>query len=137
MEGKKCSKCKLVKGLGEFYVTKKGWLTGWCKECSRASGRLRDARRSRTKPVVERHRKAVVQKYGLTLEGYEVLLNAQGGRCAICRGVDVGRSLAVDHDHATGRVRGLLCVTCNTGLGSFKDDTQLLELAKLYLNRTK
>jgi hypothetical protein len=51
--------------------------------------------------------------YGVTEEEYRALLDAQEGRCAICRRRPVNRRLAVDHDHNTGKVRGLLCYTCN------------------------
>lgn len=55
--------------------------------------------------------------------------------CAICGGRDPvsGKALAIDHDHSTGRVRGLLCIRCNTALGSFKDDAALLVGALAYL----
>lgn len=58
----------------------------------------------------------------------------QGGRCAICRREpEQGRRLAVDHDHATGEVRGLLCKACNTALGMFRDDVASLARAIGYL----
>jgi hypothetical protein len=80
-------------------------------------------------------------KYGLTLEKYAELLQAQGGCCAICRstdpksknGADRPGEFAVDHDHATGEVRGLLCGHCNTGLGLFQDDASRLQAAMTYL----
>ena len=69
---------------------------------------------------------------------YEALLEAQGGVCRICRGPEIaGRSLAVDHDHLSGRVRGLLCGRCNLGLGTFKDDPALLAAAIEYLTTTR
>lgn len=75
------------------------------------------------------------KKYGLTLDEVTVL-RAQG--CAICGqdGID-GRwgNLHIDHDHATGRVRGVLCGSCNLGLGKFRDDSELLRRAVEYLAR--
>ncbi len=65
---------------------------------------------------------------------YERLLAAQNGGCAICGKEANGNRLSVDHDHGTGRVRGLLCQQCNTGLGGFRDDPALLERAIAYLN---
>lgn len=72
-------------------------------------------------------------KYGITLEQYDQMFNKQGGVCAICGRPPKIRRLAVDHDHKTGIVRGLLCFRCNYGLGFWKDDKQLLGAALTYL----
>ncbi len=66
-------------------------------------------------------------------EGYNIWLQRQGGVCAICKAKPVGARLAVDHDHKTMRVRGLLCRQCNTALGSFNDDPSRLRAAVAYL----
>lgn len=71
--------------------------------------------------------------YGITLEWYEETLAAQGGGCKICGRSPKGRQLSVDHDHNSGKVRGLICYYCNTGLGNFKDDADLLRRALAYL----
>lgn len=63
-------------------------------------------------------------KWGITFMEYEVMLGAQGGACAICRKVPDGKYLAIDHDHRTGKIRGLLCSKCNTALGSLKEDPE-------------
>lgn len=78
------------------------------------------------------------QQYGITLEEYEKLLESQGGKCAICPTVlDSSQSTTIPHvDHVhnqTGRIRGLLCLRCNLGLGSFRDNPQLLKRAVDYL----
>ena len=76
-------------------------------------------------------------KYGITIEDYDRMLEDQGGRCAICRTNDPGGSgsrFAVDHDHKTGKVRGLLCQNCNTGIGLLQDNVLILEQAIRYLN---
>lgn len=99
--------------------------SGMCKRC-RQLGAYRDGSA----------RSAALKRYGLTHEAYESMLLAQGGVCAICGGMSPGgRRLAVDHDHVTGVVRALLCGTCNTGLGSYKDDPALLRAAAVYLER--
>jgi hypothetical protein len=76
--------------------------------------------------------------YGLTKTDYLAMLAEQGGGCAICGEPQEERGpnrAAVDHDHATGAVRGLLCTKCNTGLGAFRDRTDLLAKAAMYLKR--
>jgi hypothetical protein len=70
--------------------------------------------------------------YGLSSDDYAALLAEQNGVCAIC-GKTPKSILYVDHNHATGSVRGLLCQDCNIGLGRFKDDIVLLEAAIKYL----
>lgn len=73
--------------------------------------------------------------YGITDPEYQALLIKQNELCAICGGppIRAGHSLSVDHCHTTGKIRGLLCSNCNTGLGLFKDSPELLEKALLYL----
>ena len=79
------------------------------------------------------------KKYNLTAEAYEEILESQGSKCAICSRVNSMNkrtgSLFIDHDHATGEVRGLLCHWCNAGIGYFKDDINLLDNAIDYLGR--
>ncbi len=77
--------------------------------------------------------------YGITVGQYMLMFNTQDGRCAICGKPETSqqngktRWLAVDHDHATGEVRALLCTACNSGLGGFRDNPELLEKATEYL----
>lgn len=71
-------------------------------------------------------------KYGLSIADYDVLAEKQNGVCAICGEPDKQR-LAVDHNHETGVVRGLLCRLCNLGLGHFKDRPGVLTKAAKYL----
>jgi hypothetical protein len=80
------------------------------------------------------------RKFGLPLGQYEAMLAAQENRCLICKGenlVESKRSLAVDHDHNTGAIRGLLCYRCNVGLGYFLHDPQRLASAISYLSGGK
>jgi hypothetical protein len=85
--------------------------------------------------------RSILRKYGITQEEFRRLLAAQGGGCGICgRKFGMLRSgkrlrLCVDHDHKTNAVRGVLCTSCNNGLGRFKDDPKLLERAVAYLRR--
>lgn len=75
--------------------------------------------------------------YGITLAEYEALLVEQDGKCAICGQKDEYFNLAVDHCHGTNRVRGLLCVGCNRGIGIFRDSPDLLMKAVEYLKNPK
>jgi len=89
----------------------------------------------------ERCRANTLKKdYGITVEQYDAMLAAQNGRCALCRTDKVGdgrwnKRLAVDHDHVTGVVRGLLCSKCNIGLGAFGDNESTLAAAAHYVMR--
>jgi len=76
-----------------------------------------------------------LKPFGITPDIYYAILNAQGGGCGICGAKQ--RRFHVDHCHATGRVRGLLCSECNLGLGKFKDNPKTLESAAMYLRAAK
>lgn len=75
------------------------------------------------------------EKYKISIDDYNSLFEIQKGRCAICgtHQTDLKRVLCVDHDHATGKVRGLLCSNCNHGLGQFRDSVGFLASAIKYL----
>ena len=77
-------------------------------------------------------------KFGITQLDFDSMLKEQGGKCAVCGADQPGggrKHLCVDHCHDTGKVRGLLCIKCNTGLGAFDDDVVLLSSALTYLER--
>jgi Recombination endonuclease VII len=74
----------------------------------------------------------LTRRYGISAARAQELIDAQGGVCAICRERAPDH---VDHDHATGQVRGMLCLPCNTGLGHFNDDVEVMAKAIDYLNR--
>jgi Recombination endonuclease VII len=77
---------------------------------------------------------STLKKHGLTLEDYNNILKKQNNKCAICKRKNPhGIDLAIDHNHKTGKIRGLLCTNCNTALGSFKDSTKTLQNAIEYL----
>lgn len=83
----------------------------------------------------ERGKKARLKKYGLTLEEYTRLLEQSQGLCAICE--QPMERPVVDHDHSTGAFRGILCNSCNTALGGFRDNPQILRRAIAYLERSR
>ena len=113
-------------------------------EYSRRYKPLRDRWREDHPDAVRRHNKNVRlrRKYGITVAEYETLRAAQADLCLICdqpeatinRGIP--QQLAVDHDHNTGRVRGLLCIRCNMMIGGAKHDPAILRSAIAYLERT-
>lgn len=79
-------------------------------------------------------KKQALSKYNLPIEEYDRMVKEQRGKCAICGQEQTTKSrLFVDHDHNTGKVRGLLCDCCNFGIGHFQDDPLLLEIAIEYL----
>jgi len=112
-----------------------------CKSTTRVLGhpgpRCATCWRTETKRRKESaHGQYVERIYGISEEEYKLLYEAQGGRCAICRkATGAARRLAVDHNHKTGEIRGLLCKPCNRyGLGMFaRDDPEVFDRAANYL----
>lgn len=87
-----------------------------------------------TQAYKDKRRDGLLRKqFGIGLDEYTALLDAQHGVCAICSRIDPVRSLAVDHCHTTGKVRGLLCRDCNQGLGLYQDNIERLKRAADYL----
>lgn len=126
---KTCKICETQKEKSEFYINEKSFR---CKECEKA--RKRKERTIRDHHHMDR-KKMLKYHYGITPEDYVNMLHKQKGVCAIC-GQDnpVHRgNMCVDHSHTTGKVRGLLCHTCNITLGYMKDDVNLLLNAIRYL----
>jgi hypothetical protein len=88
-------------------------------------------KRHRWRTDTEYRERLYTGRYGLSPDDYHKLVRQQGGVCAICR--KAGRALEIDHCHATNMVRRLLCHKCNTGLGQFDDDPDVLRAAAAYL----
>ncbi len=147
---KSCTRCDAEKPTTEFSndSRSKGGLRSYCKPCGvrysmewQAKNLERHNAYRRAKPAPSnqgdaRYAYHLEKTYGLTLEQYYAMLEAQAHVCATCGGTDEGRRLAVDHCHVTSRVRQLLCGGCNRGLGFFHDDPTLLERAIEYLGRS-
>lgn len=98
----------------------------------------RDRRLETTREWVKKNPRRVKDNllkwsFGISLEQYEQLLESQNGVCGICKKPPKRIHLAVDHDHDTGAIRGLLCTHCNTVIGFAKDDPSILESAIDYL----
>lgn len=99
-----------------------------------------EAQRARARAYYANYRERVAEKrlikaYGMDAAAYGRMLAEQSGVCLICGDAPDGKPLFVDHCHATGAVRGLLCTQCNTGLGMFGDDPSRLLAAAAYLMR--
>ena len=115
----------------------KDGIGGRCQECNRkrTSEWYQKNKHKRSTPELLAYRRdwSRKRKFGITADEYMDLLLKQEGICAICGDVNIDRSLAVDHDHVTGHVRGLLCTRCNQGLGQFRDNIDFLKRAIEYL----
>lgn len=159
---KTCKKCGVMKPLDDFYRSA-GMRDGYrndCKPCNLDEKRRRYLadpvaakarvkrwqqenperlnayrRARRLEPEVKRRERAghLMRKFGMTLDEYDVMLDAQNGGCAICTRAPEETSLHVDHDHSTGRIRALLCFQCNNALADFREDPDLLRNAVTYL----
>ena len=130
MEGtKRCTKCGEEKPVEEFYGRKRAvdGLEPLCRLCKK------DYSRSYYAP--ERRRERALKGYGLTIDGYGALLASQDCRCWVCgkHDDDEHKCLSVDHDHATGRIRGLLCGKCNRAIGLLGDTPETVLKAYEYL----
>lgn len=127
---RKCRMCGIVKLKDRMAIHS----PGVCKECiTRKCARWGAENPDRWK---SQKRDSYLNKmYGISLNGFMALLESQHGMCAICaREIgDGGNELHVDHDHKSGRVRGILCGRCNRGIGQFNDDPALLKKALDYL----
>lgn len=94
-------------------------------------------KRNPEKQTLSKKKSILKHQYGLTLEEYENMVRVSGGRCYICNkykpATNCRNGLCVDHDHKTGKNRGLLCHSCNRALGLLGDNTEILEQAVKYL----
>ena len=135
---KSCSDCGINKPTDHFYSNSKfddRKRQTVCKECKLTKSKQRYSC-GRVKAKVRNQ--TLKRKYGISLQEYDYLYKRQNGLCAICKEVNLnGWQLAIDHDHKTGKVRGLLCSSCNTGLGLFKDSIENLNSAVDYLERSE
>lgn len=141
---KTCTKCRVDKPLAKFWPDKrrKSGRMARCKRCKVDDARdYRRARPELGKAIYLRNKDAVRErllrrKYGVGLADYAAMLVAQDGCCAICdKEEPPDKMLDVDHDHATGVVRGLLCTNCNRMVGHAHDSADLLEAGATYLRR--
>ncbi len=156
MDSKECTRCGETKPLDQFFplygeqkvIGARNGRThkAHCKKCNNQSGLhyKRQNPAARKRYIESRRIQTIKKKYGLSPEQYFSKLESQGGGCAICSTTE-GKKLkrlsktrfnfAVDHDHDTDKVRGLLCDTCNRALGMFGDSPENLRSALAYLEK--
>lgn len=139
---KVCTGCGEEKHITRFNVTAyvPGGRSNRCKDCcNESTRRWRDRPGNRERNNTRAKASNKLRAYGLSTEAIAALLASQGGGCAICRSeLQIGtRNCHVDHDHATGANRGLLCSSCNTGIGLMRDNEEILLSAVRYLRRSR
>jgi len=141
LKRKKCTKCGEIKPLSDFnkcWKAKDGhqWQCRVCANLYRKSikGKIVQKKYAQTlKGKKTGLNKKLKNKYGITLAEYDWMFEQQGGVCAICGRINLnGQRLGIDHNHNTGKVRGLLCISCNHKL-SIVEDTEFVKKAKDYL----
>lgn len=147
---KLCPKCKEDLPYSAFNkaARRDGYQT-YCRSChnkmqrekyssdpmAKVRRQFRAGRRKEANPTAQREAE-LKRLYGITLQDYVDMFKKQGEVCAICKEeCKTKKSLSVDHDHNSGKVRGLLCNRCNRALGMFQDSPPLLLRAAEYLNR--
>ena len=135
MENKSCPHCGTTKNLENFYLNA-GKLSSWCKPCTIARSK-NHAKTNPTKRKDQDNKYYLKKKFNLSVAEYDKLLENQNGVCAICKKVEIRKNsrLSVDHCHYSHEIRGLLCRSCNLGLGYFYDTPGLLKNAINYLQK--
>lgn len=133
---KKCCKCQLYlyKSLFGYKKSTKDNLQTACRKCMSVYGKVA---RSANKDAIQNIR--LKSRYKITLQDFRSMLEKQEYRCYICgkHQESLKKALCVDHDHATGEVRKLLCMPCNVILGNCNEDINILEKIKEYIYEHK
>ena len=123
-----CPSCKKVKDIDCFNKDSRTvyGITIYCKECFKIDYK---------KNIIRNTDNYLKYEYNITLDEYNNLLKKQNDKCSICgkSSKENKKRLAIDHNHTTGKIRGLLCSSCNQGLGKFYDNVEFLENAIKYL----
>ncbi|ONK09556.1 endonuclease domain-containing protein [Streptomyces sp. MP131-18] len=131
-EPRACRTCGSVKPADDFYQHQGGRRVH-CKTCMRQRDKARYRDTNGKDAVFD---KSLRRLYGITLEQYQSMVEEQGQRCGLCgEQPDTAKRMHVDHDHATGQIRALLCHHCNLLLGNAKDSIVRLRQAIAYLER--
>ena len=138
---KQCQKCKIVHPVEAFTknTRRKDNLATWCKQCRAEYAKL--YRASHKEKIKNKQRDIrYKESYGISLQDYNHILEKQGNKCACCGTTQPSKSpgkwtnFCVDHCHLTGEVRGLLCNSCNIGIGKLGDNLSGVLNAVSYLS---
>jgi hypothetical protein len=123
-----CAACSGFKGISEFPRNRSSsdGLATYCKPCHNAK-----AKETHTRLYGGTRQYHLKRRYGLSIADVDAMIEAQGGTCAVCP----GPPQHVDHDHATGEVRGILCFNCNQALGNARDNPMVLRGLARYLDK--
>ena len=133
---KTCYACKKEKPVSEFYRSNVNYYQKECKVCNKE----RKYRWHQTElGKLSSANTKLKRRFGITLDEFNEMYKNQSGKCLICDATEsmLGHRLAVDHCHITGKIRGLLCKSCNVALGGFKDNIESLKKAIKYLEEKK
>ena len=144
-----CSKCKKwYPATLEFFFKDKKHITGLtshCKNCRREYRKIYNKQTAKKNAIYSKkyrlenpeksRNSTLIRKYGITLEDYNKMLKLQNNKCLICLRDFIKFKGNVDHNHKTGKIRGILCPTCNRVLGLFKDDINRFQRAIDYLKK--
>lgn len=134
---KVCTKCKEIKPLEKFSKrnTKSGYYS-WCMPCNHEYGKkyYQDNKNKERQKLYLKNRR--LSAFGLDSESFDKILESQNGLCAICK-VPSLKTLHVDHNHSSGKVRGLLCFKCNVAVGLLKDNIENTKSLLEYLIRSE
>lgn len=129
-------KVEISKRANRYYRTHKNEIAEQHKERKdeRAEYQKKYRQTGKGKLIHKSPERSLKNRYGITLKQYDQMFEEQNGICAICGGINKsGRRLHLDHDHKTGKIRGLLCGNCNTGIGMLKENIDILCNAISYL----
>lgn len=140
---KYCNRCKILKTLENFYDcnTSKDGLSHNCKQCISIKfknyyllNKDRISKQHKSRSEYKRNRDYII-RYNITLKEYNEMLKLQDYKCKICKSITPGGkgNFKIDHCHSTGKVRGLLCNSCNVTLGLVNDDITRLKKLINYL----